>query len=599
MTAQEFLKKYDLKVTFEQMYALQRKMNRMNNFTFTDEAISSDKANYLSGLKYMLSVYMTQQIQPREFSHLVSFEDFNFIDFVRDYESAMQSEFEKSGSTRDRQPFENVKNQALDIVVEQMTAFNRPAIDIWVNHIKRGARIDNLRNATIGAMQANNNPLIDSDEISLKGASPRLITFAMYKTMERVIEQRTWGWRLNPFNWGRLFEENKFMKDLKRSFDPTDLENLELNVPMLDQFRRDFVLSTGKLFYFEEFRDKVARGEAELTAEDKDVKALNDIADELNKDEDLIDADIADIDADFADIDFDPSEIDADFEGLKSDVDFFGEKDPNLYAAPSDVDDIFLVEDDVNDAKEIEAAFADKVNDPNNIIARDDVIEDIDQRNKEFEKKLEREIARKEAQEKFAKLSSQPKPNTFKNALDMMRSKAIMNIMLDVFANTLENSGKSAGDNFKTARTLYQNLVMDIKSTWSFTENMPQHATNMFKKTYLIINTNAPKMGVSDKLVAAQKITDAVLNTYSPVGSNPKYAQYGDNYGIKRLDDDSIKSLTGYEGNVSELISNVKSELGIIKETVNFVNGEFNENAVDKAEKIEEHSAPVQSKVKE
>ena len=46
-------------------------------------------------------------------------------------------------------------------------------------------------------------------------------------------------------------------------------------------------------------------------------------------------------------------------------------------------------------------------------------------------------------------------------------------------------------------------------------------------------------------------------------------------------------------------MSNVKSELGIIKENVNFVNGEFNENAVDKAEKIEEHSAPVQSKVKE
>ena len=38
MTANEFIEKYGISTTFEQLYTIQRKMNRGSNFTFKDSA---------------------------------------------------------------------------------------------------------------------------------------------------------------------------------------------------------------------------------------------------------------------------------------------------------------------------------------------------------------------------------------------------------------------------------------------------------------------------------------------------------------------------------------------------------------------------------
>ena len=56
-----------------------------------------------------------------------------------------------------------------------------------------------------------------------------------------------------------------------------------------------------------------------------------------------------------------------------------------------------------------------------------------------------------------------------------------------------------------------------------------------------------------------------MLSTYSPAATNPSLAQYNDNYGIQKMNVENIKELTGFKGDVNELMDSVKTELGIGK----------------------------------
>ena len=118
MTTQEFLKKYNIGTTFEKMYEAQYKANKMKNFTFKDEYFVSDKNTYLEGLRYMLSAYIANKINPKNIDIGVD-QEFNFIEFFRDYEDAKRDEFKKSGSTRERKPFEGARDEALNTMIRQ------------------------------------------------------------------------------------------------------------------------------------------------------------------------------------------------------------------------------------------------------------------------------------------------------------------------------------------------------------------------------------------------------------------------------------------------------------------------------------------------
>jgi hypothetical protein len=165
------------------------------------------------------------------------------------------------------------------------------------------------------------------------------------------------------------------------------------------------------------------------------------------------------------------------------------------------------------------------------------------------------------------------------------------------FVNMLVKSGLDNGTNNKIASLLYQNLLPYINDTWTNPNNMQVDAKNMFKFVYNHLNNNISKMNVGDKLVAAQRMTDLTLNTFSPVAADPKLARYGDNFAIKSMDDEDIQKITGYSGDVESLMKQVKSELGISKENVHFKDGIFNESSVEKIEKIEEHESIEKSKL--
>ena len=166
------------------------------------------------------------------------------------------------------------------------------------------------------------------------------------------------------------------------------------------------------------------------------------------------------------------------------------------------------------------------------------------------------------------------------------------------FVALMEKATNTSADKEAKANYAYRSLGMMIGEFWVNQNNMHANAIQLFKATYNAIKNDTPGMSVAEKLVAAQKMADIMLNTYSPAATNPDLAQYGVSYGVQKMGNNDIKELTGFEGDVNELMNNVKVELGIAKEKVDFGN-EFVEAANNQSAKVEEIKVPVAENVKQ
>ena len=526
MTTQEFVKKYNIGTTFEKMYEAQYKANKLKNFTFKDEYFVSDKNTYLEGLRYMLSAYIANKINPKNIDIGVD-QEFNFIEFFRDYEDAKRDEFEKSGSIREREPFEGVRDEALNTMKRRLRAFKKPTINVWAEAIKNGAHLDSFREATIvdGAKYINPNKKTRNVKIKvtdkdLKEANVKrfnsdgsrafnglaaetvresqrtdMLTYAVYEAMKQVRESRSFWWKIWYRNWDRNSEEKALMEELEarvKSIGKIEKDSL------YDQCKMNAV-DVGKIYYFDEY-----------------VKHP--------------DLDVDDV------LHFKSEEI----------------KNENFFEL--DNDDLNLINNLSN----------------NNKLNLNE--------KKQHQPKKESKVEEKEETIKKA-----TKKTDVKNLHLMNKSEITAK-----FVNMLVKSGFDKGNNIRIASSLYQNLLIDIHNTWT-NPDMQFNAKNMFKVIYNHLNNNIHQMNVGDKLVAAQRMTDLTLNTFSPVAADPKLARYGDNFAIKSMDDDDIQKITKYSGDVESLMNEVKTELGIFKENVHFKDDIFNESSVGKIEKIEEH----------
>lgn len=269
MTTQEFVEKYEIGVSFEEMYTIREniksKLKFANSFLLGDVKkgkYTKEQENYLDGLKFMLSKYMENQIAPNAVYSSSNLEEFDLAQFIRDYEDAKRSEFENSGSERKRRTHEHVGPQALEIVLEQAKSFNKSLIDLWAERIKIGDSLDPIRN------MVKEEGTMEEDSAVVVG----------YKALEKVINERTWGWRINPLNWKRWYQENKLMTTLTKQLG-------ELNNTFIEDVTNDYstpVISQDKIQAFEEFKKAVIeRAKAKKTAQNNGVK------EEINNSEEL------------------------------------------------------------------------------------------------------------------------------------------------------------------------------------------------------------------------------------------------------------------------------------------------------------------------
>ena len=257
--------------------------------------------------------------------------------------------------------------------------------------------------------------------------------------------------------------------------------------------------------------------------------------------------------------------------------------DEKLYVAPDEIEN--LLGD--KSPEEMEEIFDQKA------AYEDQIIDQINER--EAQQKLKEQ--KKEAQ-RLKSLASIKKPTNIAEVKSAFRNRDLTKMVTDQFVALM---GKATTDNASKeskATSVHKSLGMMLSEVWTNQKNMRVHAINLFKAAYNTIKNDTPDMSVAEKIVAAQKMVDIMLNIYSPVASDPSLAKFGNNFGVQNINNDSIKELTGYEGDISELMSNVKVELGIEKVEVDFGN-EFGEQANDKSEKVEEHKAPVAENVKQ
>lgn len=118
----------------------------------------------------------------------------------------------------------------------------------------------------------------------------------------------------------------------------------------------------------------------------------------------------------------------------------------------------------------------------------------------------------------------------------------------------------------------------------------------MFKTAYEFIDGVADtKMSVTDKIVEAQKISNLLLDTYSPIKSDEKYAEYGDNYFVKNASLEEIQDIVGTENDIDKIMENVCRELGVEKTKVYLPDLSEKASAIDTSAKIDDKtiSAPT------
>ena len=580
MTREEFVAKYNLGVSFEEMYLLQSKARRTKNFVFKDEVFNSDRNSYIEGLKYMLDVYIGNHCNPKNIEFGVTLEGFDFAQFARDYESAKKDEFEKSGADRPRRQYEGIGGVVLDTVLDQMTHYNRRLDDVWAEFIKNGAHLEDFRSATL---EADKNDLIargyNADDlrnapqkVQLRDPKSYVLAHMAYRAMQKVIRERTWGWRLNPFNWGRWRAENKFMSDLEEKLGPNGSIDLDISQEGLLEQCEDPVIERAKIESFAKFVQNAKTGKLvpenakeQINAADTDKIMENALKVDLN--DTLILEEVND-NGPVSDPDFELNQ--SIIAGADEFIDLDNDNNPLLQ--------VEFVEEQIEviepNEEENEAKKEDKKEDKKEVKKEDK--KEVKKEVKEEVKKEVNKAVNKEVIKEGEGLDWIVRPTKQSEVGKLFKDRKVHDAVSRKFAEILKCAGATNTNLVATGGNILRSLERNIGNTWSSPEKMHNYAKDMFQNAYYEINTAMRKASVGDKLVAAQRITDLMLRVYSPAGfDKAEFGKYANNYIVSQNDEftkqdcflDINPTIIGME-DLEENIEKARNELGASKESL-------------------------------
>ena len=200
----------------------------------------------------------------------------------------------------------------------------------------------------------------------------------------------------------------------------------------------------------------------------------------------------------------------------------------------------------------------------------------------------------------------QKKAKTWKDSDELRRNQSIKEAFKDGIANILgkctdENARISLADSAYTtmahiADTFWEkfNKATDDKAKETIVQ---ERAKSEFERAYKIINS-APGMSTAEKLVAAQKITNLILVTVTPVASDDKYAMYADSYFLKNVTAETIQNLTGVNENVQDILNEARFELGLDNKLQMDLSNVVNDKQdMQKSAEIKEQDVPVTERI--
>ena len=120
----------------------------------------------------------------------------------------------------------------------------------------------------------------------------------------------------------------------------------------------------------------------------------------------------------------------------------------------------------------------------------------------------------------------------------------------------------------------------------------------IFSGIYNQVLTEIPGKTTAEKLAMAQKLTNFIMNNYSPAATNTKYEEYGDNYYLRNATVKNIRTDTIAEGNDKELetaLTKAQFDLGIVEKYPMDLSNEFANDSSKRSNEIKVNEVPVKN----
>ena len=206
-TIKEFQDRYDLKLTVEEAEADLGAFKHLNDFLTTQTDYTSKNAKYFKVLMRFLGRHIEDNMNPN-FNFYQDLNDIDIVGFIQDYESLSEAQHYDHTPMEPRKPYLGQDSELFAAVADNLERFNKPLTKLWSERIING-KIDYLalQETTKFAYEK----LMDSNAPLDRVNEKYLETAVMaHETMKDVRKQRGFGWRIQPWNWRRLYREYKY-----------------------------------------------------------------------------------------------------------------------------------------------------------------------------------------------------------------------------------------------------------------------------------------------------------------------------------------------------------------------------------------------------
>ncbi len=233
-----FQKRYGLDMPFDEMLLkgkqVKDKFKGLDEFLNKASEKNPAKREYLAGLFYMLRSATENQIKPASKKSAYDLNDFNAIQFIRDYEEIMAAKHAEANPEAPRKPHEGLAVDILNRTADHIRGYNKPLAEIWGERIFNNQfDLEKMMEMTGRIHSSAENaisiaPLIDDDDMDSEVSDSRksVETAMMIREAIKVSkEKRTFRTYLWAGNWKRLKLEKNYMKALDKQI--SDYEKWE------------------------------------------------------------------------------------------------------------------------------------------------------------------------------------------------------------------------------------------------------------------------------------------------------------------------------------------------------------------------------------
>ena len=217
MTQQEFLDKYGIKTTFEEMSKSTGYLKFAGDMLSSRSGKSAELMMYKQGLDFMFTKFIDSQLDLKDFDNNRTLSELDLAQFAKDFEDVMTNDPLDRDIGRKRKPYEGAELEVIDSLKSVAQKYSEGVKDVLASRIKSGVDLSAFRkSALIDLGRA------DFDE----RRENKKIVSTMYLAMQKVIGERTWKDRINPLNWWRMINESVFMWQLNSQMKDITINDL-------------------------------------------------------------------------------------------------------------------------------------------------------------------------------------------------------------------------------------------------------------------------------------------------------------------------------------------------------------------------------------